>query len=148
MDSCERAITRVMPANKVGRVQREGCTGVNSYSKHWPCLFPQHGSGRKHERHIVLAEWQQTIVDEHPHEFLRGLVHSDGCRCMNRVYVRGRHYQYPRYFFTNHSADIRAMFGATCERIGVEWRPNNKYSLSVARRASVAILDEFIGPKS
>ena len=27
--------------------------------KHWPCLFPQHGPGRKHERPIVLEDWQR-----------------------------------------------------------------------------------------
>ena len=27
--------------------------------KHWPCLFPQHGPGRKHERKIRLEAWQR-----------------------------------------------------------------------------------------
>jgi Homeodomain-like domain len=31
---------------------------VSSYWKHWPCLFPQHGPGRKHERRIALVPWQ------------------------------------------------------------------------------------------
>ena len=148
MDACAVAIAAVMPQNKVGRFKSVGCTEVFSNSKHWICLFPQHGPGRKHERPIVLTEWQQRLVDAHPRELLRGLVHSDGCRVMNRVRVRGKRYAYSRYHFTNRSDDIRAIFGATCDCIGVEWRPNNKYSLSVARRASVAILDEFIGPKS
>jgi hypothetical protein len=148
MGACAAAMAAVMPNNKVGRVPCIGCTEVYSDSKHWLCLFPQHGAGRKHERPIELAAWQQAIVDQYPHELVRGLVHSDGCRCINRVTVRGKKYAYPRYFFNNNSADIRQIFGATCDRIGVEWRPNNKYSLSVARRASVAILDEFIGPKS
>lgn len=47
---------------------------------HWPCLFPQHGPGRKHERPIVLEHWQREIVEQHPGPFLRGLFHSDGCR--------------------------------------------------------------------
>ena len=34
-----------------------------------------------------------------------------------------------------------------CELIGVGSRPNSSYSVSVAKRHSVAILDEFIGPK-
>jgi hypothetical protein len=51
--------------------------------KHWPCLFPQHGPGRKHDRKLVLEPWQQRIVDEHPADFLRGLLHSDGCRVNN-----------------------------------------------------------------
>ena len=37
----------------------------------------------------------ESSVD-HPKEFLRGLIHSDGCRVLNRVNGKG----YPRYFFT------------------------------------------------
>ena len=42
-------------------------------SRLWPLVFPQHGPGKKHERAIALARWQQDIVDRFPHEFLRGL---------------------------------------------------------------------------
>ena len=48
--------------------------------KHWPCLFPQHGPGRKHLRRIALEPWQQQIVAKYPQQLLRGLFHSDGCR--------------------------------------------------------------------
>jgi CheY-like chemotaxis protein len=81
---CELAMTRVLP-NRVGRVEEEGCTEVYSYSKHWVCLFPQHGPGRKHERRIELAGWQQDLVDLDPRPLLRGLLHSDGCRVLNWV---------------------------------------------------------------
>lgn len=144
MRECESTIRAVAPHNAVGRVAGAGCTEVYSHSKHWICLFPQHGPGRKHNRVIELASWQQAIVDDHPRPFLRGLVHSDGCRVINRV----KGHEYPRYHFSNRSYDIQALFGQACDRIGVEWRPNNDYCLSVARRASVAILDSFIGPKS
>ena len=63
---------------------------VQSYWMHWPCLFPQHGPGRKHERPIVLEQWQQEIVDVHPWALIRGLIHSDGCRALNRVRVHGK----------------------------------------------------------
>jgi hypothetical protein len=65
----------------------------------WPCLLPQHGPGRKHSRPIALAVWQQTIVERYPSPFLRGLIHSDGWRGVNRVHVKGRDYEYPRYQF-------------------------------------------------
>jgi len=142
MNQCELSMAQVLPS-KVGRVQREGCTEVGSSSKHWPCLFPQHGPGRKHERKIELEPWQQEIVDADPRPLLRGLVHSDGCRVLN--WVNGT--PYPRYHFDNRSSDIRGIFGRACDALGVEWRPNNRYTLSVARRGSVALLDEFIGPK-
>jgi hypothetical protein len=53
-DECELAIELVMPGRRIGRVQSIGCTEVCCYSKHWPCLFPQHGQGEKHGRRIVL----------------------------------------------------------------------------------------------
>jgi hypothetical protein len=141
---CELAMAEVLP-NKVGRIRKtnEGCWEVYSFSKHWPCLFPQHGPGRKHERKIELTPWQQELVALDPRPLVRGLLHSDGCRVLN--WVNGT--PYPRYHFSNVSADIRGIFGRACDQLGIEWRPNNRFSLSVARRESVALLDEFVGPK-
>lgn len=138
---------RATLAKSVQRVPKQGCVMVQAVSMHWPCLFPQHGPGRKHERKIALADWQQQIVDEHPKPFVRGLFHSDGCRVVNHVTVRGKRYAYPRYFFSNESADIMALCAAALDRIGAQWRLNRRNSLSVARAASVALLDTFIGPK-
>jgi hypothetical protein len=139
---CEQAITQVLPV-KVNKVARIGCYDVYSYSKHWICLFPQHGPGRKHIRKIELNLWQQDLIDRDPRHLVRGLLHSDGCRVIN--WVKGN--PYPRYHFTNVSPDIRTIFGHACDALGIEWRPHNDHSLSVARRASVALLDEFVGPK-
>lgn len=152
-DECELAIHIVMPGRRVGHVQRVGCTEVYSHSKHWPCLFPQHGTGRKHERAIVLEPWQERIVYElHPEFFLRGLVHSDGCRCINRVKRNlesgPTYYTYPRYLFTNESADIRSFFIEACRRFDIECRYTKANTLSVARRELVGRLDSFIGPKT
>jgi hypothetical protein len=120
---------------------------VDMWSKHWPCLFPQHGPGMKHTRPIRLADWQQRIVDDHHEEFLRGLIHSDGCRHINRVWRNGRAYEYSRYHFTNVSDDIRGLFCASCDALGIAWRRMNARNISVARREAVAALDEFVGPK-
>jgi Homeodomain-like domain len=141
---CELAMAEVLP-NKVGRIRKtnEGCWEVYSFSKHWPCLFPQHGPGRKHERKIELVPWQQELVDLDPRPLVRGLLHSDGCRVLN--WVNGT--PYPRYHFSNVSVDIRGIFGRACDQLGIEWRPNNRFSLSVSRRERVALLDEFVGPK-
>jgi hypothetical protein len=78
-------MSAVRPDNKVRTQQQVGCTEVISHSKHWPCLLPQHGSGRKHLRTIDLQPWQRTIVMENPGCFARGLFHSDGYRGINRV---------------------------------------------------------------
>ena len=145
---CVDAVAAVMPANKVNIVPSIGCSEVGSYSKHWPCLFPQHGPGRKHERPIELARWQQAIVEAYPREFIAGLIHSDGCRAINNVVTRGKAYSYPRYFFSNVSYDILMLCAWAFDLIGVEWRQNRWNSLSVAKRDSVALLDTFIGPKA
>ena len=148
MAACEDAMRRVLPASKVGRVQRDGCSEIYSYSKHWPCLFPQHGSGMKHRRSIVLGDWQERVLDVHPDQVLKGLIHSDGCRVTNRVTRRGRAHEYGRYFFVNQSTDIIAICTRCLDLLGIEWRMNRPNSVSIARRASVAALDRFIGPKS
>jgi hypothetical protein len=123
------------------------CVTVSSTWWPWACLFPQHGPGRKHNRTIELADWQQEIVDIAPGAFLRGLIHTDGWRGLNRVHVKGKDYAYPRYQFSNRSDDIRKLFTDTCDKLGVHLRQWTRYHVSVAQRESVALLDSFIGPK-
>jgi hypothetical protein len=71
-------MSTIRPDNKVRTQQRVGCTEVLCCSRHWPCLFPQHGLGKKHMRKIELQPWQRTIVLNSPGHFARGLFHSDG----------------------------------------------------------------------
>jgi len=152
MAECEAAMRAVMPGNRVGRVRRSGCTELYSNSKHWPCLFPQHGPGRKHLRRIALEPWQSRLaLDLHPDKFLRGLIHSDGCRVMNnithRLAIGRRDYAHPRYFFCNESADIRWLFIQACIYLEIEFRYTKANAISVAQRSSVAKLDSFVGSK-
>jgi hypothetical protein len=148
---CRATIGAIAPGNKVGTRQQAGCTEVICYWRHWPCLFPQHGPGKKHQRTIALAPWQQDIVTEHPGALARGLFHSDGCRFLSRVrrpLASGdRWYAYPRYMFTNESRDILGLCGQELDRLGVAWRYSRRNTISVARREAVARLDEFVGPK-
>jgi len=119
---------------------------VYGFSILLPQIFPQHGPGPKHKRRIVLEDWQSEIVDEHPGLLLRGLIHSDGRRVTNRVW--GGKYAYPRYFFSQVSTDIRELFCVYCRRLGVRYAFNKPTSVSIAQAASVARLDEFVGPKT
>jgi len=148
--ACREAMTEVMPANPASvQLRRDGrCVEVNSYSKHWPCFFPQHGPGRKHTRLIALTDWQRDLCDRSPELLLRGLIHSDGCRAINRVRGAGKQYAYPRYEFTNHSADIRRIFCDYLDALDIAWRPMGWRNISIARRDAVAKLDAFIGPKA
>ncbi len=124
---------------------------VVAYGSIWPKLFPQHGPGRKHERKIELEGWQREIVVAFPHQFIRGLIHSDGCRCLNTFTVKGKNglkeYSYPRYFFTNYSTDIQGIFTDTCDQLGIRWTRSNWRNISISHRDSVALLDAFVGSK-
>ena len=151
VEECAQARRAIRPDNKVMMIQCQRCTEVVSCSRHWPCLFPQHGAGRKHLRKIELAEWQQIIVERYPGEFVRGLLHSDGYRGLNRVRHTlesgERWYEYPRYLFVNESTDILFLCGQTLDRLGVEWRFSKPNTISVAKRNAVGRLDQFVGPK-
>ncbi|MFB7171796.1 helix-turn-helix domain-containing protein [Streptomyces sp. NPDC056254] len=151
MDHAEEAIRRLFPYNRVCRAKKVGYHDVKVYSKHLECLFPQHGPGKKHERRILLEDWQQEIVDAHPWEFVRGLIHSDGCRVTNWTVRNGKRYEYPRYFFTNKSDDIRKLCTDTLTKVGVRWtvlaRGSDPFNVSIARKDSVALMDAHIGPK-
>jgi hypothetical protein len=150
IDECRAAMEAVLPDNRVGQRTKPGAVDLSCYSKHWPCLFPQHGPGRKHNRRIALEKWQSRLaLALHPEQLLRGLIHSDGCRCINRVTGRnGSRYAYVRYMFNNRSADIRQIFADACGRLDIEVRQMNRFTLSVARQDSVNRLEQFIGPKS
>ena len=129
-----------------------GCTQVQSATNHWRCMFPQHGPGMKHQRSIVLADWQRDLIGADPRGLIRGLLHSDGCRATNIVHrslpAGIRTYSYPRYFFSNTSTDIQGIYTDALDLLGISWRQNRWNSISVARRDAVAALDEFVGPKS
>jgi hypothetical protein len=137
-----RPHTRCMP----------GCLVTTVSWKHWLCLFPQHGPGRKHERSIVLEPWQREIAQRHPGDFLRGLFHSDGSRTANwaRRMVKGqpKRYDYPRWEFVNRSDDILALCTWALDLCEISWRRPRIVCIAVSRRDDVRRLDELIGLKA
>lgn len=149
VQECSAAMAVVAPESRVHVFRRRAeavdipgvCWG------HWPCVFPQHGPGRKHARTIELEPWQREILDRYPWRLLRGLIQSDGCRSINTIKHPKKTYRYPRYNFSNRSLDIQRLFCEYCDKVGVEWRQMNRWSISVARRESVALMDRAIGPK-
>jgi hypothetical protein len=142
---CREAINMVMPNQSAAIVQRpERCVDVSHFSKHWPCLLPQHGPGRKHHRRIALAPWQQALVYQATEEFVCGLIHSDGCR----VVANDRGVRSIRYHFSNRSEDIIGLFTAALDHLEIPWTRSTKYIVSIYRKAATARMDEFIGPKA
>jgi hypothetical protein len=144
IEECRRAMSVVTGTGRLpALVEKVGCMEVYASWNHWPCVFPQHERGRKHERRIRLEGWQEDLARLHPDALLRGLLHSDGCRVLN--WVNGT--AYPRYLFTNHSQDILGIFCWACDIYGVAWRLSRWHTVSVARRPDVARLDLVVGPK-
>lgn len=161
IEACVATMSRVVPDNKVNQLKRAGSYAVSdepsnvevsAYSKSWPCLFPQHGPGAKHTRRIWLAAWQGELAQRCSEELLRGLIHSDGCRFTNNR-GSGDTWSAPRYVFSNMSTDVTSIFCSACDMLGLRWTasfPKNEraaVSIYVSRKADVARMDEFIGPK-
>ena len=155
-DEATVAIGATIPGISVCRYEwphRGRLVVLQASSAVWPHAFPQHGPGKKHERAIRLEPWQRGITHRHPRELVRGLIHSDGCRSVNRFRTRlpsGRvaEYAYARYFFSNLSEDIKDVFCEHCDLLGVAWSRANPRHVSIHDRRSVALLDSFVGPKS
>ena len=145
VEACRAAVLAVRPQNKVwvGRQKTCRCNVVMAYSNHWPCLLPQIGPGRKHERLIRLAEWQRELVARERRAFIRGLIHSDGCRTV----ANDRGVSSVRYHFSNKSEDIKDIYCESLDALGVDWTRPSQRDVAVYRKRSTALLDEFVGPK-
>jgi hypothetical protein len=151
----ETVIRRVLPDVPIRRHLPAGENTTVVLARHpaLPFAFPQHGAGPKHLRRLSLVDWQHELTELHPRALVRGLIHSDGCRTVNRFKTKlpsGRvaEYEYPRYFFSNLSADIREIFCDHCDLLDIRWTQSNPRTISIAHRVSVARLDKFVGPKS
>jgi hypothetical protein len=157
IDSCCDAIEilrggrrpKPRPASRGQRFVR-----IESMWRQRGCHFPQHGPGRKHTRRIELADWQRDIIDIAPEAFLRGLIHTDGWRGVNRVHVKGKDYEYPRYQFSNRSDNIRRLVTATCEKLGVARRqprdpiPRVRCAARFGRHPRLVRRPEAVGQRS
>jgi hypothetical protein len=144
-------LDRCFAANEVGlaRCPKGSTTILSVYSRHLPCLFPQHGRGKKHERPIILEDWQRVSLETAPMNFIRGCIRSDGSFFINRT---GR-YRYPSYEFTNYSSGIVDPFVQACDLVGLSYRRNRsrmqplRTSIRVYRRESVEVLLRTVGIK-
>ena len=148
------AARSVAPQRRARLLRRpSNCFEVFSYSRSWACLFPQHGTGPKHARRIWLAPWQQELAERSPESLLRGLVHSDGSRSLNNRGA-GETWSAPRYAFANRSTDITSIFCSACDHLGLRWTASfpkdqrRAVNIYVSRKADVARMDGFIGPKA
>jgi hypothetical protein len=148
----DNRVTATTPSRSSWSGRNDTWTVLSTYSVHLPCLFPQHGPGRKHTRPILLEDWQLRAVEDHPWKFIRGCIQTDGCHFINRTDVhRPEPYEYLSYQFSNRSRDIAELFVSACDLGGVSCRltgaPERGWSVRVNRRASVALMVEHVGLK-
>lgn len=145
IDEARALLERCFARNGIGlaRSARGSTTTLSVYCRHLPCLVPQHGPGTKHERPIVLEDWQRHCLEAAPMSFIRGCIRSDGCYFINRTGA----YRYPSYAFVNLSADIRDLLAEACDRVGIAHTRTGP-RVRICRRESVAILDRWVGPKA
>lgn len=147
---CQDALNALFPEKRAnaGRRRQSNCVDVSMWSKHWPCLIPQHGPGPKHQRPIRLTPWQSELIAGQRRMFLRGLIHSDGSRIVATERSGTRVRLSPRYAFSNRSEDIKQLFCENCDALGIRWTRPSDTQIAIYRKASVAVLDEFVGPKA
>lgn len=146
------ALAVLFPTNIVTAFpwRNRNSTTISVTSKNIPAMFPQFGPGKKHTRVIQLEGWQHRIVSEHPWQFLRGLYQSDGCRYIHRQHG----YEYVKYNFTNRSVDIINLFCAICDSVGIQYTiyhriaPIDIWTVTIGKRADVALCDQHLGPKT
>ena len=150
IDECAVAMEAMLPGKHAHRLARNNGAWfeVSLYSKHWQCFFPQHGPGKKHHRRIELVDWQRQILSGARTWFVRGLIHSDGCRFV--AHERKGNYTRDslRYSFSNLSEDIKDLFCESCDALGIGWTRPSRREIAIYRKDSVALLETFVGPKS
>lgn len=129
-----RSLQVLFPHNKVYTVPRSTsrCIAVCLYNNQLPKLFPQHGVGRKHNRDIILQEWQLDIVSRTPECFIKGLIDSDGSHYM--ISSTGKY----RYQFTNKSVDIANMYMKVMSELGISARPTRRTDGVIVIRTNAA----------
>ncbi len=139
------ALITLFPQNKVSTLKRtkSNCIEVGVYSNILPELFPQHGTGKKHDRDVSLKDWQWDIVWEEPESFIKGLIDSDGS-----YYVyQDNDTPTMRYQFTNKSLDIVDMYIKVMAHMGISTRPTQKqcgvFNIFTNKKQDIEKLDKL-----
>jgi len=163
INSVKIAMKHIMPRNSVNTHTHNNDSGnpswtdVYCYSQDWKLFFPffKPGKGKKSSYKIQLTDWQKRIICEHPKEFLRGLIQTDGHRT-----IAPNKYQYVRYGFSQKSTDIKNIFLWVCNLLSLkptiyrrkfrapEYGTGKIWAISLCKGKDTEFLDSFIGPKN
>lgn len=140
-------ISVLLPENSINKHRHSKCNAnlITVYSRKLVDLFPQHGPGKKHQRKLELAEWQRTIINKYPSEFLRACFQSDGC-----IYTLKNGGRY--YSFSNMSEDIMDWFLSALSSIGINKQKTRSvkskiFIVQISKKSDVEILQSIIAYK-
>ena len=133
----KRTLELLFPNNKVTiNKTKINMIIINVYSNNLINLFPQHGAGKKHNRSIVLEDWQRDVIV--PDQIIKGLIHSDGSYFYSGIY--------DRYEFKNSSSDILSIFKIYSNKLNLKYTEQKKV-ITFYKREDVLKLKTIIGTK-
>jgi hypothetical protein len=123
-----------------------GCSVLIIFDKNLPVYFPQHGSGKKHDREIELSNFQRENIDYK--NLLRGLWISDG----SFYKASDGKYSYERYNFTNKSTDIISLFEECLVSLDIKYdkrvKKNGIWVIQIQKKSEVDKMKKVVGVKS
>lgn len=122
--------------NSVFIVDNDTWIDLSVYNKNLPMIFPQIGIGKKHNRPIILSDWQIELIDWC--ELMKGLFHSDG------TYYISNGLDY--YQFKNSSKHILEIFKMCCDKNEIKYTFGNDV-IRIYTRRSVNKMKKLIGTK-
>jgi len=127
----------IFPYNKIQEVQSVGCKMVGIYNTNLPLIFPQHGTGKKHNRNIKLIDWQEKYLQHN--ELAKGLFHSDGCYFVNKIKNKKtlKYREYPTYWFTNCSEDLHNIFQTCLISMNVNFRFEEQRRVNIQLKSKI-----------
>lgn len=143
------ALSKLFPSNTVSHLQqhRSRCLEIKIHNKSLPHFFPQHGTGKKHNRDVSLRDWQWDIVWKEPECFIKGLIDSDGSHCIHQQIINGVNYSRMKYQFTNKSLDIVDMYLKVMARLNISAKPTQRntgtFNVFTNRSTDVEKLDNL-----
>jgi len=140
----------VLFQKKVVRIYKRknsNCLNIKLTAVNLNLLFP-HGEGKKHERKIVLEDWQLNLIEKFPKEFIKGMLESDGCRFQARKICS----TYYVYKFDNKSCDLHEILQRIAKILNLHFtftssKGNKIHTTSFYKKEDVLFLDSFIGVK-
>ncbi len=102
------------------------------------------GAAKSTNGEISLADWQQDLALARTSPLLRGLLHSDGCRFINTG-----SYGWPCPATRSQLSDDIKHLLRPATASDLHWTVSFRQTslVYVSRKADVARLDEFVGPK-